>query len=97
MASYTLEYVYDLDDFLTSGDNITPPNEQSARAAGDPPFTITLDASATSQEIAVDDSDNGVFNEIAAEGQTLEEPGHLKWRHLPYRQQHFDQLHVDHG
>ncbi|EBA03361.1 hypothetical protein RB2150_01859 [Rhodobacteraceae bacterium HTCC2150] len=74
MASYTLEYVYDLDDFLTSGDNITPPNEQSARAAGDPPFTITLDASATSQEIAVDDSDNGVFNEIAAEGQTLEEP-----------------------
>ena len=57
MALFTLQYVYQLSDFLTTGANITPPDEQGARAQGSPPFTMTLDPSATPLQIVIDDDD----------------------------------------
>jgi hypothetical protein len=57
MPLFTLQYVYQLSDFLTTGGNITPPDEQGARAAGSPPFTMTLDPAATPLQAVIDDDD----------------------------------------
>ena len=62
MPLFTLGYVYQLSDFSTSGSNITPPNEQGARAQGTPPFDITLNPGASPLQIVIDDDDND-FNE----------------------------------
>ncbi|WP_052249661.1 Hint domain-containing protein [Tateyamaria sp. ANG-S1] len=62
MPLYTLRWVYQLNDFDTTGGNITPPNEQGARAAGSAPFNIRLDPAAQPIQIVIDD-DDADFNE----------------------------------
>ncbi|WP_299699817.1 Hint domain-containing protein [uncultured Tateyamaria sp.] len=74
MPLYTLQWVYQLDDFDTSGGNITPPNERSAQAQGDPPFSIRLDPSAQPMQIVIDDDDPN-FNEAPTDtNQVLASP-----------------------
>ncbi|SPH18730.1 hypothetical protein DEA8626_02272 [Defluviimonas aquaemixtae] len=74
MAIETLQYVYQISDFDTTGGNIAPPNEQGARAAGNPPFNLQLNAGAAPQQIQVNDTDNDGFDEINSGGQTLNAP-----------------------
>lgn len=73
MPFFTLEYVYQLGDFVTTGGNITPPNEAGAQAAGTPDFLITLSSGAAPQQIELEDSDTG-FDEIGNTGQLLTSP-----------------------
>lgn len=70
MPDYTLQHVYQLSDFDTSGGLIAPPNEAGARAAGTPPFSLSLDATAAPLQVVVTDGDN-VFNEIGSSSQEL--------------------------
>lgn len=74
MPQYTLQYVYQLSDFLTTGGNIAPPNEAGAQAAGTPPFNITLDANAGPQQITVQDDTDFGLDEINFAGQELIDP-----------------------
>lgn len=62
MPQYVLGYVYQLNDFDTTGSNITPPNEQGARAQGTPPFDITLSSGAVPLRLVIDD-DDALFHE----------------------------------
>ncbi len=64
MPLFTLGYVYQLSDFDTTGGNITPPDEQGARAQGNPPFQITLNNGASPLQIVIDD-DDPLFNETS--------------------------------
>ena len=64
MAIETLQWVYQLSDFDTSGTNITPPDEQGAQAQGSPPFNITLDAGAGFQQIELEDGSDDGFDEV---------------------------------
>lgn len=73
MADYTLQYVYALSDFNTSGSLIAPPNESGAQTAGSPPFALELSAGATAKQISVTDDDVN-FNEIGDSGQLLTQP-----------------------
>ncbi|QBF31967.1 Hint domain-containing protein [Thalassococcus sp. S3] len=74
MPLYTLQWVYQLDDFDTTGGNITPPNEQNAQAAGTPPFNIRLDPGAQPLQIVIDDDDPD-FNEAPTDSnQVLANP-----------------------
>lgn len=73
MPDYTLQYVYQLSDFNTAGSLITPPNESGARAAGNPPFDIALNAGASPLQITVTD-DDAEFDEIGSNGQVLTNP-----------------------
>lgn len=70
MPDYTLQYVYALSDFDTSGTLIAPPNEAGARAAGSPPFNLALNTGASAQQVTVSDSDTS-FNEIGGSDQEL--------------------------
>lgn len=70
MPDYTLQYVYQLSDFDTSGSLITPPDEQGARAQGNPPFNIALETGAVAFQINVTDDDSD-FDEIGDPGQVL--------------------------
>ncbi len=70
MPDYTLQYVYEISDFDTSGALIAPPNEQGARAQGNPPFNLALNSGATAQQISITDDDAN-FNEIGDNGQLL--------------------------
>lgn len=70
MPDYTLQYVYQMSDFDTSGALIAPPNEAGARAAGNPPFNIALNTGATAQQVTITD-DDADFNEIGDNGQLL--------------------------
>lgn len=69
----SMYYVYQLTDFSTTGGNITPPDEQGARAQGNPPFNITLNTGASNTAMHVDDS-NALFEEINGGDQTLSSP-----------------------
>jgi len=69
MPDYTLQYVYQISDFDTSGSNIAPPNESGARAQGNPPFDITLTTGALPLQVEITDDDPD-FNEIG-DGQQL--------------------------
>jgi len=62
MPLFTIGYVYQLNDFSTTGGNIAPPNEQGARAQGTPPFQMTLNSGASPLQIVIDDDDAN-FNE----------------------------------
>lgn len=62
MPDYTIAYVYQLSDFSTTGGNITPPDEQGARAQGNPPFNITLNPGAVPIPIIITDDDT-LFHE----------------------------------
>ncbi|GGX63667.1 hypothetical protein GCM10007385_36040 [Tateyamaria omphalii] len=74
MPLYTLQWVYQLDDFDTTGGNITPPNESGARAQGNPPFNIQLNAAAQPLQIVIDDDDPD-FNEAPTDtNQVLANP-----------------------
>lgn len=64
MPDYVIAYVYQLSDFSTSGGNITPPDEQGARAQGNPPFNITLNPGAQPIPIIITDGD-GLFHETS--------------------------------
>ena len=70
MPNFTIEYVYQISDFSTTGGNIAPPNEAGAQAQGSPPFNITLNTGATAQQIDLEDSDSGL-DEINNAGQFL--------------------------
>ena len=70
MPDYTLQYVYELADFDTSGSLIAPPNEAGARAAGRPPFNLALDPDTLPSQITVTDSDAD-FEEINGGDQVL--------------------------
>ena len=70
MPDYTLQYVYQLSDFDTSGGNITPPDERGAQAQGNPPFNIQLNPGASPLPITITDNDAN-FNEIGDNGQLL--------------------------
>ena len=74
MAIETLQWVYQLSDFSTTGGNITPPNEGGAQAAGSPPFNIQLNTGATFQQLEVNDAGNDGFDEINSNNQTLNAP-----------------------
>ena len=63
MPDYTLQYVYALSDFDTSGSLSAPPNESGGKAAGKPPFHLALNANTTAQQITITDDDAN-FNEI---------------------------------
>jgi len=73
LAIETLQYVYQLSDFDTSGGNITPPNEAGARAQGNPPFNIQLNAGGSPLQVVVNDTDNDGLDEINSTGQTLDQ------------------------
>lgn len=62
MPDYVIAYVYQLSDFSTTGGNITPPDEQGARAQGNPPFNITLNPGAQPIPIIITD-DDALFHE----------------------------------
>ena len=70
MPNYTLQYVYAISDFDTTGSLVAPPNETGAQAAGSPPFALALNAGATAQQITLNDDDSD-FNEIGDNGQLL--------------------------
>ncbi|MEP0190216.1 MAG: hypothetical protein ABJE00_07380, partial [Erythrobacter sp.] len=70
MPDFTLQWVYQLDDFNTAGALDAVPNEQGARAQGSPPWQIQLDAAAFPLQITVSDDDPN-FNEIGDPGQVL--------------------------
>ena len=70
MPNNTLQYVYAISDFDTTGSLIAPPNESGAQAAGSPPFALALNAGATAQQITLND-DDADFNEIGDNGQLL--------------------------
>lgn len=55
-------YIYQLSDFLTTGGNITPPDEAGARAAGNPPFQITLAPGATPIAVEITDTDGDLVD-----------------------------------
>lgn len=74
MSFETLSYVYQLSDFDTSGSNITPPDEQGARAQGNPPFDITLSTGATPFQLQLEDGSDDGFDEINSADQLLTEP-----------------------
>lgn len=74
MPLYTLQWVYQLDDFDTTGGNITPPNERGAQAQGTPPFNIRLNPDAQPLQIVIDDDDPN-FNELPSDSnQVLANP-----------------------
>ena len=73
MPDFTLQYVYQLSDFDTSGGNESVPNEGGARAAGTPPFQLQLDAGASPLQVDVTDP-NSTFGEIQNTGQVLTDP-----------------------
>lgn len=66
MSIETLQWVYQLSDFDTSGTNITPPDEQGAQAQGSPPFDITLNPGAGFQQIELEDGSDDGFDEVNA-------------------------------
>ncbi len=73
MPDYTLQYVYALSDFDTSGSLSAPPNESGGKAAGKPPFHLALNANTTAQQITITDDDAN-FNEIGDNSQRLTAP-----------------------
>ena len=73
MPDYTLFYVYQLSDFDTSGSLDAVPDEQGARAEGNPPWQLQLDAGASPIPITVTDDDT-VFDEIGGNDQVLTFP-----------------------
>jgi len=74
MPLFTLQWVYQLNDFDTTGSNITPPNESGAQAQGNPPFNIQLNAAAQPLQIVIDD-DEANFNEAPGDAnQVLANP-----------------------
>ncbi|WP_370228634.1 Hint domain-containing protein [Cognatishimia sp.] len=72
MATFTLQYVYQLSDFDTSGSNQAPPDESGAKAVGKPPFNLQLQDTAGPQQLEVSDTDDNAFDEINSGGQTLQ-------------------------
>lgn len=68
-------YIYQMSDFVVTGGNILPPNEQGALAQGSPPFCIMLKANAVPILIEVDDVDaNPTELGELGNGQTLADP-----------------------
>lgn len=74
MAIETLQYVYQLGDFATTGGNIRPPDESGATAAGSPPFTLMLNPGAGFQQLQVNDLGNDGLDEVNSANQTLNAP-----------------------
>lgn len=72
MAIETLQYVYQLSDFETTGGNIAPPDEQGAQASGSPPFNLQLATGAEPLQVVVNDAGNDGFDEISSNNQTLD-------------------------
>ncbi|MDN5786855.1 Hint domain-containing protein [Pseudorhodobacter sp.] len=73
MPNYTLSYVYQLSDFLTTGGNVAPPQEKGADAQGTPPFSLTLSGGAGPQRLHLSDDDPN-FNEVGDKFQLLTAP-----------------------
>ena len=73
MPEYTLQYVYGISDFDTSGTLIAPPNEVGEQAQGTPPFNLTLKTGAQPKQITIADDDPSI-NEIGDTGQLLTAP-----------------------
>lgn len=73
MPDYTLQYVYQLSDFDTTGGLIAPPDEAGGKAAGTPPFNIALETGASPFQMTITDDDPN-FNEIGDSGQLLTAP-----------------------
>jgi len=73
MPDFVLQWVYSLGDFNTAGPLDAVPNEQGAQAQGSPPWQLQLNATATPQQVTVND-DDGSFNEIGDPGQVLAFP-----------------------
>lgn len=73
LPDFVLQWVYDLGDFNTTGVLDAVPDEQGARAQGNPPWQLQLDASASPQQLTVSDDDAN-FNEIGDPGQVLANP-----------------------
>ena len=70
MPDYSLQFVYQISDFDTSGSLIAPPDEQGAQAHGKPPFNIALNSGATAFQIKMADDDDD-FNEAGETNQVL--------------------------
>ena len=70
MPDYSLQFVYQISDFDTSGSLIAPPDEHGAQAQAKPPFNIALNSGATAFQIKVTDDDDG-FNEAGETNQVL--------------------------
>lgn len=73
MPLFTLQYVYQVNDFSSTGGNTVPPNESGATALGSPPFRLTLNPGATTRPLTLDDDDSN-FNEVGDTGQLLQVP-----------------------
>ena len=70
MPDYSLQFVYQISDFDTSGSLIAPPDEQGAQAHGKPPFSTALNSGATAFQIKMTDDDDD-FNEAGETNQVL--------------------------
>jgi len=70
MPDYTLQYVYAISDFDTSGLLIALPNEAGAQASGTPPIVLALNTGVTGQQITLTDNDAEV-KKIGGNGQLL--------------------------
>jgi hypothetical protein len=73
MPDFVLQWVYATGDFNTAGPLDAVPNEQGAQAQGSPPWQLELNATASPQQIIVND-DDGSLNEIGDPGQVLAVP-----------------------
>tara|TARA_R110002051_G_scaffold57104_11_gene105905 strand:+ start:554 stop:1561 length:1008 start_codon:yes stop_codon:yes gene_type:complete len=71
MPVYTLQYVYQLSDFDTSGTLIAPPDESGAKAGATPPFDMALKIGAEAIQATVVD-DDAVFHEKTDPNQILD-------------------------
>ncbi|MGI9390918.1 MAG: Hint domain-containing protein [Boseongicola sp.] len=73
MPDFTLQFVYSLGDFDTSGSLDAVPDEQGARAQGSPPWQLQLNAGVSPQQLTINDDDS-VFDEIGGSDQILTSP-----------------------
>ncbi len=70
MTDFSLQFVYQISDFDTSGSLIAPPDAHGAQAQGKPPFNIALNSGATAFQIKMTDDDDG-FNEAGETNHVL--------------------------